>query len=349
VDETLRLRSVVTRKQLEHAQWAHAEAARAWDAVGRREVDEDHVREMQHRLAECDRRTTEAVAELRRLDRQQFLLAVAAFLQRVVLLVRRVLSIPDDHRWAACVILGAFLAIPLAVSGVLLRFNAAAVLLGWFAVVIGLSGMFLLLTRSSTLTSTTERRRQLTAHIPAAEARVQWESAQQVRQSGELRNAIEISTRRECYLLAERRVRELEAIVNDQRYRLLHSDWRALRSIDFEEFLAQVFCLLGYEVRMTRRTGDHGADLILRHGNVTVAVQAKGYADPVGPDPIREALMGKNMYRCHYCMAITNSRFTSAAHVEAKCVGCILVAGDQMIDLILGRIGLPRDMQAVAV
>jgi restriction system protein len=178
---------------------------------------------------------------------------------------------------------------------------------------------------------------------------VRWESTQQVRQSAELRDAIEISTRRERYLLAERHLRELEAIVSDQRYRLLHSDWRALRSVEFEEFLAQVFRLLGYEVRLTRRTGDHGADLILRHGNIAIAVQAKGYADPVGPDPIREALMGKNMYRCQYCMAITNSRFTSAAYVEANCIGCVLIAGDQMADLILGLMGLPRDRQAIAV
>src|ERR1019366_3615951 len=58
--------------------------------------------------------------------------------------------------------------------------------------------------------------------------------------------------------------------------RLLSNDWKLLRGIEFEEFLAEVFKELGFQVQTTKVTGDHGVDLIIFKHETKIAIQAKG-------------------------------------------------------------------------
>lgn len=143
-----------------------------------------------------------------------------------------------------------------------------------------------------------------------------------------------------CVRLDEARQRrdELATLLASEKYKLLHTDWRSLRGIPFEEFLCRVFQLLGYDVELTKASGDQGVDLVVAGKGRRIAVQAKGYADSVGNEAVQNVVAGSKMYRCDSCAAITNSRFTQAAKELAHVNCCDLIDSSQMIDLIEGRI-----------
>jgi Restriction endonuclease len=120
--------------------------------------------------------------------------------------------------------------------------------------------------------------------------------------------------------------------------RLRCTDWRALQSITFENFLAEVFREWGYHVETTKASGDQGVDLIITKNGVRTAVQAKGYmSSTVGNDAIQQAFTGMKFYNCQRCAVITNSTFTASARQAAAAVGCVLVDGAKLPLLIEGQ------------
>lgn len=115
--------------------------------------------------------------------------------------------------------------------------------------------------------------------------------------------------------------------------------WRTLRGTDFEHFLIDAFRHLAYEVHHVGQTGDQGVDLILTMGSDRIAVQAKGYEGSVGNAAVQQAFTGMHYHRCQRCAVVTNSTFTSSAlALAATLPGCTLVAGNQIDDLISGRL-----------
>lgn len=122
-----------------------------------------------------------------------------------------------------------------------------------------------------------------------------------------------------------------------QALQLLNMGWRDLRGYDFERFLAEVFRLHGMRVTLTGGSGDQGVDLIVEYDGSKVAIQAKGYEQAVSNNAVQEVFAGQRIHGCTACMVITNSRFTSGARQAAASLGCGLVDGDLLPDLVLGR------------
>lgn len=95
---------------------------------------------------------------------------------------------------------------------------------------------------------------------------------------------------------------------------------------DFEELLAKYYRRRGYDVTMTRKTSDYGADLILTKGRGTKAiiVQAKRYSGHVGVSAVQQCLAAaryyenKNGYSKVTCYIVTNSEFTRQAKELAE-------------------------------
>jgi Restriction endonuclease len=130
----------------------------------------------------------------------------------------------------------------------------------------------------------------------------------------------------------------LRRVLGSVKYDLLATDWRPLRGIPFEEFLARIFRSLGYQVQLTKTTGDQGVDLIVTRNGRRIAVQAKGYDGSVGNDSVQQAHTGMAYYGCDGCAVITNSRFTRAAEDLAGRVHCTLIDGDRIAALINGQL-----------
>jgi restriction system protein len=138
--------------------------------------------------------------------------------------------------------------------------------------------------------------------------------------------------------LATSKAAQLRAVLESRVHELLTRDWRMFRGGDFENFLGEVFTELGYLVAMTGKSGDQGVDLIVSRDGVRVAVQAKGYADSVSNSAVQEAHTGMAFHSCSRCVVITNSAFTPAAKELAARVGCALIDGSMIPQLINGGI-----------
>jgi hypothetical protein len=137
--------------------------------------------------------------------------------------------------------------------------------------------------------------------------------------------------------------REYDSLVADfqsRRNSLLSIDWSALRSIQFESFLRDVFENLGFAVSMTKASGDQGVDLVAAKNGLKLAIQAKGYDQmvTVGNSAVQEAHTGMAYYRCDACAVITQSSFTNHAKELAKSIGCELIDGSQINSLIVGHV-----------
>lgn len=147
-----------------------------------------------------------------------------------------------------------------------------------------------------------------------------------------------VKSLQERYERAEQKHTKIKQLLQDRRYQLVHSDWRTLRGIPFEKFIAEIFTELGFSVQETKATGDQGVDLIVKGKQRVLAIQCKGYANSVGNGAIQEVFAGMRHYQCHECAVITNSGFTSGAVALAQSVGCKLLDEQDIPKLIEGMI-----------
>ena len=87
----------------------------------------------------------------------------------------------------------------------------------------------------------------------------------------------------------------------------------------FEVYLKALFQKLGYKPEVTQKTGDYGADLVLK-GKNKIVIQAKRYSkkNKVGISAVQEVLGAKEYYRANEAWVITNSIFTPQARQLAK-------------------------------
>jgi hypothetical protein len=113
--------------------------------------------------------------------------------------------------------------------------------------------------------------------------------------------------------------------------------WTAMRDKEFEWFLKGVFEQLGYQVEVTKASGDQGVDLIVFGGGRRIAIQVKGYANAVGNSAVQEVYAGMNYGKCQECAVITNSRFTKLAKHLAASLNCKLIDRRSMDDLMAGE------------
>ncbi len=125
-----------------------------------------------------------------------------------------------------------------------------------------------------------------------------------------------------------------------QRDRMFQRNWKAMRSVEFEDYLEEVLQLLGYDIETTATSGDQGVDLIAAKHGIRIAIQVKGYHNSVGNSAIQEAFAGMAHYQCQYCAVIANSRFTSGAVQLAQSTGCILVHEENFRDFVMGHLDL---------
>lgn len=90
---------------------------------------------------------------------------------------------------------------------------------------------------------------------------------------------------------------------------------------EFEEYLKLLFNQLGYKALLTKKSGDYGADLVLK-GKNKIVVQAKRYKkkNNVGISAVREVYGAKAYYGADEAWVITNSYYTKQANeLACKC------------------------------
>lgn len=94
---------------------------------------------------------------------------------------------------------------------------------------------------------------------------------------------------------------------------------------EFEIYLKKLYTRLGYNVELTKTTGDQGADLILYKDGLKIVVQAKFYSSPVGNKAIQEVVGAIKFYDADFGIVVTNNLFTKSAIELAEVNGIELI------------------------
>lgn len=120
------------------------------------------------------------------------------------------------------------------------------------------------------------------------------------------------------------------------RHKLLNSGMDIVDKMtgeEFEKFLLVHFERLGYKVELTPKTGDYGADLILKK-ECKIVVQAKRWTSRVGIEAIQQIIGAKEYYKADKCIVATNNYFTKNALNLADSSGVELWDRDKLIDIM---------------
>ena len=107
-----------------------------------------------------------------------------------------------------------------------------------------------------------------------------------------------------------------------------------MEGYEFEYFLKTLYFYLGYDVTLTPKRGDYGADLILNNKNSKTVIQAKRYTKKVGSKSVQEIISAKSHYKATDAIVITNSTFTNQAEEIARENGVQLIDRFELIELL---------------
>jgi restriction system protein len=115
----------------------------------------------------------------------------------------------------------------------------------------------------------------------------------------------------------------------------------ALSAESFEEFVAEVFEVLGYEVERVGGSGDLGADLRLRRRDGLLAVvQCKYHKQGVVGSPTLQKFLGTIHHtKSHKGFFVTTSTFSLAAEKFAAGHPIELLDGPRLVELIHDALG----------
>jgi restriction system protein len=108
----------------------------------------------------------------------------------------------------------------------------------------------------------------------------------------------------------------------------------------FEEFVAELFEALGYEVEQTGGTGDEGADLRLRRKDLLAIVQCKYHKRGVVGSPELQRFLGTVHHTgSHKGFFVTTSTFSLAAEKFVADHPIELVDGPRLVELVQEAMG----------
>lgn len=106
----------------------------------------------------------------------------------------------------------------------------------------------------------------------------------------------------------------------------------------FEHWCADALEHIGFtHVEITPSSGDHGVDVLAQKDGIKYAIQCKRYSSDLGNTPVQEVHAGKDMYRCHVGVVITNQHFTAGAQKLADVTGTLLWDRDWIINYLKKR------------
>ena len=109
---------------------------------------------------------------------------------------------------------------------------------------------------------------------------------------------------------------------------LMKSDFSPETGIEFEEYCASILSKNGFDqVKVTQASGDQGIDIRSYSQGVKYGFQCKFYSKPVGNKAVQEAFAGKEFYKCHVAVVLTNNSFTKSAVDLANRLGIVLWDG----------------------
>lgn len=108
-----------------------------------------------------------------------------------------------------------------------------------------------------------------------------------------------------------------------------------MTGIEFEHFVGSLLKKMGYNAKVTKASGDQGADLIANKNNQMTVIQAKCYSGSVSNKAVQEVAASIKHYNADGGMVITNSTFTRSAIELADSNNIRLVDRNRLIELMV--------------
>jgi len=103
-----------------------------------------------------------------------------------------------------------------------------------------------------------------------------------------------------------------------------------VNGIDFEHWCAARIEEQGWNVRVSKASGDQGIDIEAMKDGKLVAIQCKRYAQPIGNKSVQEAYTGATHYRADRAVVIGTGGYTGAAIELAANTGVILIDAENI-------------------
>jgi len=100
--------------------------------------------------------------------------------------------------------------------------------------------------------------------------------------------------------------------------------------IDFEHWCAARIEEQGWNVRVSKASGDQGIDIEAMRDGMLVAIQCKRYAQPIGNKCVQEAYTGATHYRAQKAVVIGTGGYTRAAIELAENTGVVLIDAENI-------------------
>jgi HJR/Mrr/RecB family endonuclease len=156
------------------------------------------------------------------------------------------------------------------------------------------------------------------------------------------RLAAEETTQREQVTAAETEYTRIKAALASRLHWLRTCRWQEMKGRNFGNFLGLALEEHGYQVETIAGAAEQRAiDMLAGRDGKRAAVVVAGQPEvTVDVDAVQQARSAMASHRCQSCAVVTNSRFTAPARELAERVGCKLIDGTQIPDLIEGRIVL---------
>lgn len=134
------------------------------------------------------------------------------------------------------------------------------------------------------------------------------------------------------------RIKRLEQRLGSRDALWIHTLREAYEPFEFEDFVAGLWRAMGYQVHVTPRSGDHGADVIVSKGAARIAIECKRYAasTSVGNDVVLRVVAHKSDLDnpATHAMVVTTGRYTPKAVEAALKFGVELVGPDELVTLM---------------
>ena len=103
---------------------------------------------------------------------------------------------------------------------------------------------------------------------------------------------------------------------------------------EFERLLKEVFECLGYDVKLTKKSHDFGADLVVSKKGISSLVQAKCYGKTVWIKAVQEIIASRKHYGVNDVIVATNNYFSKEAQLLADENDVVLMDRDVLFNLI---------------
>jgi restriction system protein len=106
---------------------------------------------------------------------------------------------------------------------------------------------------------------------------------------------------------------------------MIEPDWETTDPIAFEALCGQKMEQAGWDVQLTKGSGDQGADVICHKGDISIVLQCKLYSLPIGNKAVQEAYAARTYYDLGHAAVVSNQGYTRSAKELAAMTGVLLL------------------------